>query len=85
MYTWADGRKYLGEYFNDLKHGYGMFIWPDGRSYKGMWLKGKMHGKGVFITSKGIEKYGSYLHGKRIRNIEKAAGEYEKSKKNKVP
>ena len=25
--TWADGRKYEGEYKNDKKHGYGVFTW----------------------------------------------------------
>jgi len=40
-FTWADGRKYVGEYIDDKKQGYGEFIWPDGRSYKGDWFNGK--------------------------------------------
>ena len=37
MFTWPDGRKYVGEYKNDKKHGYGEFFWYDGREYKGYW------------------------------------------------
>jgi len=29
-YEWSDGRKYDGDYIEDLKHGYGVFTWPDG-------------------------------------------------------
>ena len=25
--TWEDGRKYEGKYYNDKKHGYGVFTW----------------------------------------------------------
>jgi hypothetical protein len=32
VYTWKDGRKYVGEYFNDKKHGFGIYKWNDGRS-----------------------------------------------------
>lgn len=41
IYTWADGRKYEGEYINDKKHGFGIYTYPDGRSYKGQWANGK--------------------------------------------
>jgi hypothetical protein len=30
-FTWSDGRKYVGQYYNDKKEGQGDFIWPDGR------------------------------------------------------
>jgi hypothetical protein len=29
VFLWKDGRKYEGEYFNDLKHGEGIFTWPE--------------------------------------------------------
>lgn len=41
IFTWTDGRKYVGEYLNDLKHGEGTFTWPDGRCYHGPWENGK--------------------------------------------
>lgn len=31
VFTWKDGRRYEGEYLDDLKHGYGEFRWKDGR------------------------------------------------------
>lgn len=27
VFTWLDGRKYVGEYFDDKKHGQGVFEW----------------------------------------------------------
>jgi len=27
IFTWKDGRKYEGDYFEDKKHGFGVFIW----------------------------------------------------------
>ena len=41
IFTWADGRKYTGEYIDDKKKGYGEFVWPDGRCYRGEWSNGK--------------------------------------------
>ena len=35
IFTWADGRRYDGEYVDDKKEGHGVFIWPDGRRYDG--------------------------------------------------
>ena len=40
-FSWADGRKYSGEYVDDKKQGYGVFQWPDGRRYEGYWHNGK--------------------------------------------
>ena len=34
-FVWPDGRKYIGNYLEDKKHGFGEFEWPDGRKYKG--------------------------------------------------
>jgi hypothetical protein len=41
VYTWADGRRYEGEYLSDKKHGFGKYIWADGRQYIGNWYLGK--------------------------------------------
>lgn len=38
LFLWPDGRKYDGEYKDDLKDGYGMFSSKDGNTYyKGQW------------------------------------------------
>lgn len=36
-YNWIDGRKYIGNYLNDQKHGYGVYYWVDGKEYRGEW------------------------------------------------
>ena len=41
VFTWADGRKYEGEYVEDKKEGHGIFTWPDQRRYDGQWKDGK--------------------------------------------
>lgn len=33
VFTWVDGRKYEGEYYDDKKHGQGKFTWPDVNYY----------------------------------------------------
>ena len=33
VYKWKDGRKYVGEYENDKKNGYGKYYWNDGRIF----------------------------------------------------
>lgn len=38
MFTWPDGRKYVGDYNDDKKEGHGEFTWPDGRKYDGQWF-----------------------------------------------
>ena len=40
-FTWPDGRKYVGEYYDDMKQGNGTFEWPDSRRLVGKWVKGK--------------------------------------------
>lgn len=71
-FSWPDGREYEGEYFNDLKHGYGVFKWyfffvycsrADGRLYKGPWINGNQDGEGLFIDKKGNEKPGIWKDG----------------------
>lgn len=37
IFTWADGRRYEGDYIDDKKQGLGVFLWPDGRKYEGEW------------------------------------------------
>ena len=59
VFTWKDGRRYEGEYRNDLKHGQGIFTWPETieiqnelqeavvipkKEWKGKWENGVMHG-----------------------------------------
>jgi hypothetical protein len=31
VYSWKDGRKFDGEYKNNMKHQFGVYTWEDGR------------------------------------------------------
>ena len=65
VFTWEDGRRYEGEYFNDLKHGKGKYSWPDGRVYDGSWVDGLMDGFGVYKSAgpNGKERLGEWSQG----------------------
>ena len=65
-FTWSDGRRYFGDYWNDKKHGHGIFEWTDNRKYEGTWVDGKQHGRGVYTTAEGTFE-GEWRHGKRIK------------------
>lgn len=78
VFTWPDGRKYVGDYKNDMKHGIGTFTWQDGRVYHGDWEDGKQHGHGHYIKD-GKKREGLWKHGKRIEWLNKGskgAGEH---------
>ena len=32
-FIWPDGRKYVGDFVNDIKEGFGIFHFKDGRIY----------------------------------------------------
>lgn len=68
VFTWPDGRKYVGDYQNDQKHGIGTFTWQDGRVYHGEWVEGKQHGRGTYIKDS-KRREGMWQHGKRTEWI----------------
>lgn len=70
-FTWNDGRKYVGGYIDDKKHGYGVFEWPDGRKYQGGWVNGKQEGTGFYKSSNGSEREGEWKEGKRVKWLKK--------------
>jgi len=62
-----DGRKYVGEYRDDKKHGKGTFTWSDeGKNikYEGKWKDGKFHGQGTFTFSDGNKGVGEFRENK---------------------
>lgn len=68
--TWADGRRYEGEFKNGKKDGEGTFEWGNGNKYIGSWKSGKQHGIGIWLNSKDVTKrQGEWVDGKRLRWI----------------
>lgn len=41
--VWTDNKRYIGEYYDDKKHGEGIFEWGNGKRYEGKWENGKQH------------------------------------------
>jgi hypothetical protein len=42
-YTWANGDRYVGEWFEDKKHGKGVFHFANGRRKEGIWENDLKH------------------------------------------
>jgi hypothetical protein len=62
---WQDGEKYVGDWLNGLKHGYGVLKFAEhklGFSYEGGWNFGKFSGNGTFIWKDGEKYVGEYLN-----------------------
>jgi hypothetical protein len=60
--TFADGRKYEGEWKEDVFHGRGSYTSP-GASYFGEFRNGLRHGIGIFTMSNGYKHEGQYMNG----------------------
>lgn len=69
-YTWPDGRKYTGEFENDMKCGFGVLEFADGRKYVGEWKNDKQHGKGHFHMTSGHSKEGLWENGRRVSDVQ---------------
>ncbi len=56
IFTWGDGKRYIGNYVNDKKEGKGEFHWPNGQVFQGFWKEGKQDGPGILIDIDGSKK-----------------------------
>ena len=66
----ADGEKYVGEFKNDMRHGYGTvsFVAPHanaGNKYVGEIYKGKANGSGTYFVSNGDKYVGEWKDSQR--------------------
>jgi len=66
-FIWPDGRKYVGEYVNDKKEGFGILELSNGRKYEGNWYNGMQQGKGLYIGANQIKIEGEWNEGKLIK------------------
>ena len=51
---WPGGKKYEGEFKNDLRDGHGKITAEDGKIFEGMWSKGKFLQEGYFINDSNL-------------------------------
>ena len=70
VFTWADGRKFEGNYYEDLKTGHGIFYWPNGQIYEGFWKDGLQEGVGILTTVSRSRRFGRFRRGKLIKSID---------------
>jgi len=60
--TYDEGDVYVGEIFQEYRHGLGKYTWAaDGSIYFGYWVFGKRIGKGIFIWKSGEYYAGEWL------------------------
>lgn len=87
--NYSNGKKYIGEFKDGLKHGQGTFTWPDNDKYVGEFKDDKISGQGVYTFSDGKKYAGEYRDEKRnglftvtYPGGEKFIGEYRDDKRN---
>ena len=66
-FSWADGRRYEGEYVNDQKEGKGIYYYHDGRKYDGEWKNNRQDGVGYFTDLQGVVTKAEYSCGKKVK------------------
>jgi S1-C subfamily serine protease len=62
--TYANGRKYVGEYKDGLPHGQGTTTFPDGGKHVGEYKDGLPHGQGTTTFPNGGKHVGEWKDGK---------------------
>lgn len=71
IYTWENGDIYIGEYYNGIQQGFGLFIF-DSYIYYGTWINGKQHGYGILMENNNDKKIyivGEWRHGMEINQF----------------
>ncbi|MFC1843364.1 SH3 domain-containing protein [Thermodesulfobacteriota bacterium] len=61
----SDGRRYVGEFVNGVRHGQGSFETDDGKIYVGQWQKDVPHGQGRLISPGREDFVGQFVNGRR--------------------
>lgn len=67
VFSWPDGRKYIGFYEQEKLSGFGMFMWakPKCKIYLGFWNKSKQNSFAKIITRR-QERYSYWKDGNKL-------------------
>ena len=60
VYTYKNGVKYEGEFYNGKLHGYGVYTKPNGQVYEGQWENNKRNGMGTYVFTNGTKWKGMW-------------------------
>ena len=69
----------MGDWRDNMMHGFGIFTFADGRVYRGEYVRDKKEGPGVFEWPDGREFEGTWQDGKQhgVARYKKATGEVQ--------
>ncbi len=59
------GHKYIGDFLNNRRNGFGMYEFPGGDRYEGEFVAGHMEGNGMYFFVNGDRYEGEFLNDKR--------------------
>ncbi len=65
IYSWADGRRYEGEFLGGRLNGRGTLTWPNGERYVGDFRDGRRTGQGIHTWPDGSRWHGEWLDGRK--------------------
>lgn len=60
-YLFRSGATYLGQWYDNKRHGYGKQTWPDGSIYQGQWQENCAVGRGRFVHHDGDIYIGQWV------------------------
>ena len=86
--VYENGRKYIGQFKNGKREGYGIMFFPDGGRYEGNWENDLAHGKGIEYYKDGDRYEGEYFEDEEdgegvyyYKNGDRIMGNYKNGKK----
>ena len=86
--VYENGRKYIGQFKNGKREGYGIIFFPDGGRYEGNWENDLAHGKGIEYYKDGDRYEGEYFRDEEdgegvyyYKNGDRIMGNYKNGKK----
>ncbi len=67
---YADGDRYIGDFWKSQKHGKGTFYYKNGSRYQGHWANDLPHGEGFKLFKDGTRLEGLWEKGRLIKRVE---------------